>query len=437
MHELELSASKRLCEEALTLIPGASQTMSKRPESFAFGAMPIYLERGQGCYVWDIDGNRYLDFIGALGPITLGYCYPAVDEALRRQIAQGTIFSMMHPVEVEAARAIVECVPCAEMVRFLKTGAEATSAAVRIARAFTGRELVVSSGYHGWLDTWTAERPSPGDRGVPKALKSTIEGFAFGDFDSDNCLEAVLKRHSGQAACIIMEPVSYANTDCGEYLKWARQLADRHGALLIFDEIVSGFRVALGGAQEHFGVTPDLACFAKGISNGLPVSAVAGRKNIMLDTRDVLISSTYGGDALSLAAVVTCLGEYKEKQVIAHLWTCGQRLLSGLNDAAQSCGLAFKAQGFPMMSSFGFLYDSPQDNADLMTLLLQEMARRGILLRRGGLNFVNFSHKQEHIEHTLEVCREVFPLLKQAHDSGSIAEKLLCQKSVTAGIRRF
>jgi glutamate-1-semialdehyde aminotransferase len=342
----------------------------------------------------------------------------------------------MHPLEIEAARALTECVPCAEMVRFFKTGAEATSAAARLARAYTGRELVLSSGYHGWLDTWTAERDAPSARGVPQALKSSIRGFAFGDFDSEQSLEALLKRHPGQVAAVVMEPVSYATTDSAEYLGWARRLAERHGALLVFDEIVSGFRVALGGAQQHYGVTPDLACFAKGISNGLPLAALTGRRKVMQLAAELLISSTYGGEALSLAALVACLKEYRERDVIAHLWKTGQGLVDGLNALASQSGLKLAFRGFPMMASFGFGYNSAELNADLMTLLLQEMARRKVLWRRGGLLFVNYSHKQAEVEQTLRVCGEVFRLLGEALATGSVGERLVTREAA-AGIRRF
>ena len=436
MEHLDLTRSKQLYAEAVELMPGASQTMSKRPTAFAMGAMPIYIQRGEGCYVWDVDGNRYIDFISALGPITLGYCYPAVDEAVRRQLANGMIFSMMHPLEVEAAKAIVDMVPCAEMVRFVKTGAESTAAAARIARAYTGKEMILSSGYHGWLDTWTALSSAASGRGVPAAYKDSIVGFTFGDTTSDRRLDALLEKHKGNVAAIIMEAASYRTMDTGDYLKWARELADKHGALLIYDEIVTGFRVAKGGAQEYFGVIPDIACFAKGISNGMPVAAVAGKREIMKSTTDLLISSTYGGDAVSLAAVVACLTQLREKDVIGHIWEQGRRLIDGMNGIAREIGLALEFVGWPVMSSFSFGYDDAAANADLMTLLLQEMARRGILLRRGGLMFITYSHKAEHIDATLDTCREVFPLLLDAHQSGRIKEQLLTHE-VAPAIRRF
>ena len=435
MENLNLTRSMQLYNEAIEIIPGGSQTMSKRATAFALGAMPIYIDRAEGCRVWDVDGNEYVDFIGALGPITLGYCYPAVDEAVREQLLRGSIFPMLSPLEVEAARAVIECVPCAEMVRFLKTGAEGTAAAARIARGFTGRDLILSSGYHGWLDTWAAANNPPADRGVPKCLRGSIETFGFGAFEGDNSLEAVLDRHEGEVAGIILEPVTYSSTDTGDFLRWARELADKHDVPLIYDEIVSGFRVALGGAQEHFGVIPDIAVFAKGISNGLPLAAVAGKREIMKVAGELVISSTYGGDALSLAAVVACLREYREKAVIPHLWAMGERLMDGANRIAEGAGLALVFRGWPVMSQFAFGY-APEVNQDLMTLLLQEMAKRGVLIRRGGLNFINYSHKAEHIDLALDAFREVFPILRAAHDSGDIKSHLVTTE-VADSIRRF
>ena len=435
MENLNLTKSMKLYRESLEVIPGGSQTMSKRATAFALGAMPVYIDHAQGCRVWDVDGNEYIDFVNALGPITLGYCYPAVDEAVREQLAKGSIYPMLSPLEVEAAKAIIDVVPCAEMVRFLKTGAEATAAAARIARGYTGKDLIVSQGYHGWLDSWAAANNPPADRGVPKCLKASIAGFAFGQMAGDNCLEAVLERNKGEVAGIIMEPVSYAATDSGQFLQWARDLANKHRVPLIYDEIVSGFRVALGGAQEHFGVVPDIAVFAKGISNGLPVAAVAGDREIMKCAGELVISSTYGGDALSLAAVVACLREYREKDVVPHLWAMGERLMRGLNNLAKDVDLRLEFRGWPVMSSYSFGYDA-ETNQDLTTLLLQEMAKRGVLLRRGGLNFINYSHKESDIDHTVDAASDVFPILVSACRSGNIKDALVTTE-VAESIRRF
>ncbi len=436
MEHLDLTKSMQLYAEAKRLIPGGSQTMSKRAEAFATGAMPIYFSHASGCRVTDIDGNQYIDYVSALGPIILGYCHPAVDEAVRKQISNGMIFPMLHPLEVEATKLICDMVPCAEMVRFFKTGAESTAAAARIMRGHTGKDLILSAGYHGWLDTWAAANNAPADRGVPQCLKGSIATFAFGDMTSDRSLEALLKKHKGDVAGIVMEPASYATMDTGDYLKWVRELADRHGVLLAFDEIVTGFRLAPGGAQEYFGVTPDLACFAKGISNGMPVAAVAGRREVMKTAAELVISSTYGGDTISLAAAVACLKEIRDNGILPRIWEQGKQLVDGMNQIASDIGLALQFRGWPVMASFGFGYDAPT-NADLMTLLLQEMAKRGVLLRRGGLIFVTYAHKAADVDETLAACRDVFRLLLEAQQSGDVKSRLISIEEAAAAIRRF
>lgn len=273
---LNFQKSKEYYKKALTIIPGVSQTTSKRPENFAPGAFPIYIERGKGSHVWDVDGNEYIDYLMALGPITLGYSYPAIDEAVKEQLGKGIIFGLMHPLEIEVSQVLIETIPSAEMVRFFKTGAESTSAAVRIARAYTGKEKVLHCGYHGWHDNWAAERESFLSLGVPKVLKGYVRSFIFNDFTSEASLEKVLKRNKDEAACIIMETIIQGQRPEDGYLKWVRELADQYKVVLIFDEIITGFRMALGGAQEYFGVIPDLTCLAKGVANGLPSRCGSG-----------------------------------------------------------------------------------------------------------------------------------------------------------------
>jgi glutamate-1-semialdehyde aminotransferase len=435
---LALAKSATLYNEAIKLIPAGSPTLSKKPEYFAMGAFPMYIQRGQGCRVWDVDGNEYLDYIGSLGPITLGYCYPRVDDAIKEQLKNGTIFSLMHPLEVETAKAITDMVPCADMVRFVKTGAESTSAAVRIARAYTGKDLIVNWGYHGWLDTWRCEglKDTVSANGLPGVMKSLIKSFMYGDTSSDSSLEAVLNRNKGNVACIIMEPLLYESTECCDFLQWARDLADEHDAVLIYDEIVTGFRIANGGAQEYSGVIPDIACFAKGISNGMPLAAVAGRREIMEATANAGISSTYGGETLSLAASVATLSEYREKDVIDHIWDLGSKLSVGMNSIANQYGLQLSVKGWPPMSMYEFQYEDDVVNEDLMTLFLQEMAKQGILFRRGGLIMMTYSHQEEDISFTLDKCREVFPILADAYAGNSISELLQAGKA-QAGFRKF
>ncbi|MCS6860078.1 MAG: aspartate aminotransferase family protein [Abditibacteriales bacterium] len=397
----QFAKSLALFEEARRLIPGGSQTINKRPNPAVLGQTPIYVERAKGCRVWDVDGNEFIDYVQALGPITLGYGDPTVDAAVREQLDKGMLSGLLYPLEVEVAREVVDAVPCAEMVRFFKSGAEATSAAARIARALTGREKIVHWGYHGWHDNWTVER---NDGGVPKALASCLLSFRYNDLDS---LRAAFDAHPNDIAAVIMVATQTTPPATG-FLQGVRQLCDARGALLIFDEIVTGFRLARGGAQEFFGVTPDLACFAKGIANGMPLAAVVGKREVMQIMERLIISTTYGGEALSLAAARVCLQLYRNPEVFKHLWTMGERLMAGINAAAQAHGVPARCVGFAPMSLIEFHGDTPAETDHLWNTFLRETAQRGVLFRRGGLAFITLAHAAEDIEQTVAVCDEVF-----------------------------
>jgi glutamate-1-semialdehyde aminotransferase len=408
---LNLTRSLELFAEAERLIPGGSQTNSKRPQAFAFGAYPIFAQRAQGCRIWDVDGNEYIDFVMALGPVTLGYCYPAVDQAIRAQLERGIIYGLLAPLEVEVSRLLVELVPCAEMVRFFKGGGEATAAAARIARACTGRRIILNCGYRGWPDVWTAAR---NDGGVPEELVGLTVAFPFGDLDS---LERIFEQYRDRVAAVFLD-VPYASPCPPGYLEAVRDLAHAHGALLVFDEIVAGFRLAPGGAHEYFGVMPDMACLAKGIANGMPLAAVVGRREVMQIAERLLISLTYGGEALSLAAAAAVLDEYRTRPVIAHLWKVGQRLTDGLNAAAGAAGVPFRCGGYAPMAAMWF--DVPAEQVDAAwRFFLAGCAARGVLFRRGGLNLVSYSHSEHDIDRAIEVAGEVF---HEMHARGLCAE---------------
>ncbi len=402
---LDLRESLKLWEEAERLIPGGSQTNSKRPATFAFGKYPIFASRAEGCGIWDVDGNAYVDFVNGLGPITLGYGYPAVDAAVRAQLEQGIVSGLLWPVEVAAARGLVEAIPCAESVRFFKGGGEATAAAARIARAATGRHVLLNAGYRGWPDTWSAGR----DAAVPPDVARYTLSFTAGDLIQ---LERLLEENRGQVAAVFTD-VPYDASLGAEYLDGAKQLAHDHGALLCFDEIVNGFRLASGGMQEHCGVVPDLACFAKGMANGMPQAAVVGRRDIMAHAATSLISITYGGEALSLAACVAVLDTYTRHDVIGHLWRVGQRLMDGLNAAAAETGVPFRCLGYPPMSAMRLTLPAEQV-APAWELFLGESAKRGALFRRGGLNMMTFSHQDSDVDEAVRAAGGAFQAMRDA-----------------------
>ncbi len=413
--ERHFERSLALYEQARALMPGGSQTNSKRPAQFAFGHYPIYASHGRGGHIYDVDGNEYIDFVMALGPITLGYCYPAVDEAIRAQLERGIVYGLLAGVEIEAAEEIIAAVPCAEQVRFLKGGAEATSAAVRIARAYTGRQKVANCGYRGWHDQWTVVA---NDGGVPEGLRPYTLPFVYDNLAS---LNAVLEANRGEVAAVIVDPC-LAHMPAPDFLAGVKSLAHAHGALLIFDEIVTGFRLGRGGAQEYFGVIPDLACFAKGIANGMPLAAVCGRREVMQTAEHLTISVTYGGEALSLAAASATLREYRSQDVFPHTWRLGELLMHGLNDVASTAGVAFRCHGLAPMSAMTFDAATPALEALSWTFFLQEAAQRGVLFRRGGCNFIAYTHTETDIEHAVNVAAEVLVTLRRHLDAGTLLQ---------------
>ena len=388
-----------LYDRAQAVIPMGTQTHSKAPREALRGVEPCYIKRAKGCRVWDIDGNRYLDFRNAVGPITLGYNHPAVTAAVKRQLDDGTVFSYAHPLEVTVAERLTRVIPCAEQVRFLKTGGEAMAAAHRLARAHTGRDLILTCGYHGWVNT--VNRP-----GVPEAISSVYVGMPWGDAAP---YEAALDARSGSVAAISVA-CDYATIHRGHtFLRDLRRLCDAHGALLIFDEIVTGFRLRIGGAQEYFGVTPDLAVFAKGIANGFPLSCYAGRRDVVERVRDVGVSSTYGGEATSLAAADAVLTVYEQEPVIETLWARGARLHDGFGQICDRLSIRARIVGLPPCGVMVFDYDN---RAALLGRLFGECLKRGLIFYT-SLWYINYAHSEPDIDEALGIVEEALGAMRE------------------------
>jgi len=409
--------SREYLARARQVVPGASQTLSKGPSMFVEGAYPVFLQRGRGCRVWDVDGNEYVDYVMGLASVTLGYSYPAVDEAVARQLERGSIFSLPAPLELEVAERLTRIIPCAQMARFLKTGSEANSAAVRVARAATGRDVILFCGYSGWHDWYAVTTPR--SKGIPKDFAHFIVPFTYNDLSS---LEAALEEHRERVAAVIMEPVLLDAPNPG-FLAGVKDMTHRHGALLIFDEIVSGFRWARGGAQEYFGVVPDLAVFGKGMANGLPLSAVVGRREYMREFEEIFVSSTFGGDTLALAACLATLDEYERRPVVAHQWQMGRRLQEGIATAATRLGLPVRCLGYPVHPKIVVEHEKPETQRLLMSLFLQETARRGTIFHFAGFN-ISFSHATTDVDETLAACEAAMGVLADALGDGRIGERL-------------
>lgn len=408
----DLTRSDALKRRAEAVVPGCSQTFSKAPSQFVQGVAPVFLERGEGSRVWDVDGNDYIDYSMALGAVILGHSYPAVTEAVKRQLSEGPIFSLPHPLEVEVSELLVDHFPCAEMVRFGKNGSDATSGAVRLARAYTGREVVACCGYHGWQDWYIGTTTR--NRGVPQAVRELTVPFEYNDIDG---LRQVFAEHPGRVAAVIMEPVGVVEPRPG-FLQEVREVCRREGALLIFDEILTGFRLARGGAQEYFGVVPDLACVGKAVANGYPLSAVVGPRAIMELFDEIFFSFTFGGEALSLAAARATIVEFGQRNVVGHLWGQGRRLKDGYNVLAREFGVDrfTECVGLPPRTIFTFKDETGAESLILKSLFQQECIKRGVLLS-GGQN-VSYSHGDADIDHTLRVYRGALEVLSKALASG-------------------
>jgi glutamate-1-semialdehyde 2,1-aminomutase/spore coat polysaccharide biosynthesis protein SpsF len=373
---LPLDKSFEWLTRSESVIPGGAQTYSKSWRHHIRGVTPIFLESGKGAIVTDVDGNQYVDLIQGLLPNILGYAHEEVDRAAYERACNGHSFSLPHPIEVELAEKICRLVPCAEMVRYGKNGSDATAGAVRVARAFTGREHVAVCGYHGWQD-WFIGTTSR-NAGVPHAVCELAHPFPYNDSEA---LETLLSSLPGQFAAVIMEPVNFVWPAPG-YLEKVKEIAHRHGALLIFDEICSGFHFGLGGAQKLFGVLPDLATFGKAMGNGWPISCIVGRREVMKVFEDAFVSFTFAGDVSAMAAAVKVLEILESSDAYARMTAAGTKLFDGARVMAAAAGLedVFKLKGHPHWSHFSFVDQNGADDPATRALWVQEVTRRGVLI---------------------------------------------------------
>jgi len=407
----DLTRSEYWWAKARQIIPRGTQTLSKGPDQFVDGVTPKYLERGQGCHVWDVDGNEYIDYPMALGPILLGYNYAPVVEAVTRQIRKGTTFTLMSPLEVELAELLVEVIPCAEMVRFGKNGADATLAAIRIARSYTGRDHVAFCGYHGCHD-WYAITTSL-NKGIPRFNAGLIHPFTY---NQPQTLENLFSLYSGKIGAVIMEVPAEDPKD--NFLQRVIDIAHRHGALFILDETCTGFRWSLGGAQQYYGIVPDLGCFGKGMANGFSISAIVGKKEFMKELSEIFFSMTFSGETIGLAASIATIGEIRKKGVVDYIWQQGRKLRDGLHSIRDELKVNVDIVGHPPRSGFLFHGADGNESLDLKSLFLQEAHKRGILF--GGPVYVSFSHTEEDIERTLDASYEAMRIVKEAVDEGDV-----------------
>jgi glutamate-1-semialdehyde aminotransferase len=411
----KIEKSNEYYNRAIGLIPSFTQTLAKGPSQYVNGIAPKYLKKGKGAIVWDVDGNEYLDYNMAIGPLSLGYSYDKVDNAIKEQLQDGITFSLMHPLEVEVAELIREVIPNAESVRFSKSGADVTSAAIRLARAYTGKNKVLCCGYHGWHDWYIAVTSR--NYGIPEAIKNYTFTFNYNDFDS------FLTSIDDDIAAVILEPVVF-NKPENNFLHKVAEVCKEKNIVLIFDEMWTGFRMAIGGAQEYFEIKPDLATYSKAVANGMPISILTGKREIMqLADEDVFFYTTFGGEALSLAAAKATINELKEKNVPSYLEHLGKELKEGLAAIIHDFELSYvKIVGYNWRTMVQF-ENYNEDSLLLKSYVQQEMIKRGILW--SGFHNISFSHTKEQIHYTLDVYKEVLKMLKDAVNKNIVKELLL------------
>jgi len=413
-----INNSRKLWKKAISLIPCGTQTFSKMPSQFVEGVYPVYLVRGQGCIVEDVDGNRFIDYPLSLGPIILGYNYKRISQAIKDQLNKGIVFSLPNPLEIELAEEIRKSMPSAGMVRFTKTGSEATSAAVRIARAFTGRNKVAYWGYHGWHEWYMAANEQYAN-GIPSDYKKFIFNFQYNNIDS---LHKILKQHGNEMACVIMEPIGLEFPK-DNFLEKVRELTHRFKTLLVFDETITGFRIAVGGAQGYFKVIPDISVIGKAIGNGMPIAAVVGKKEIMRVCNKIFFSSTFAGELLSIRAALETIREIRQRNVCEYINRLGNNLKDGFNEIAKKEGIKAELKGYGARHSLVFSqYNDEERNTLLKSLFWQETVKRGVLF--GAAQYISFSHARGIIDYTLGACQDSLKIVKKAIEENRINKYL-------------
>ena len=392
--------SDKLYYKASKIIPLATQTFSKSAMQWPLGASPMFFERARGCNIYDVDGNKYIDYLLALLPIILGYRDSDVDRAVKKQINKGVIFSMSHPIEIELAEKLKNLIPYAQMVRFGKNGSDVLSAAIRLARAFTKKDIVLVAGYHGWHD-WFIGSTSR-NAGVPKEVSKLTKAFKFNDIES---LKYNIKKYNNKIAAVVLEPDGLI-APTKDFLKELKHLCRRSGILIIFDEIVCGFRTSLGGASEKFKINPDLGCFGKSLGNGYPISAIVGKKNIMQLMNKVFVSGTYAGETISMAAALATLNKLEKMNVPKKLSSLGKKLKQTSNKIIKDLKLSdtFEFSGNDWWPRLIF---KNSDQAFLLHLVRQEFIESGIFMG-SSFNLCLAHDKKTNIQDTFKKIESSF-----------------------------
>ena len=414
---MKIKKGIELWNRAKKLIPGGTQLLSKRSEMFLPGQWPSYFKKANGVEVWDLDDNRYIDMsIMGVGTCILGYADDDVNRAVKKVIDSGSMCTLNSPEEVELAELLLELHPWANMVRYARTGGEAMTISVRIARAYSGKDKIAFCGYHGWHDWYPSANLAddknldghllPGLKpiGVPRILRGTAIPFSYNRAEE---LEDIAENND--IGVIVMEPIRHHNPE-NNFLRKVKKIANDIGAVLIFDEITSGWRMNVGGIHELYKVYPDIAVYGKAMSNGFPMVAVVGRGEVMNCAQDSFISSTYWTERIGPVAAIATINKILEKNVPSHLCNIGRLISEGWRKLAEEYDLRIDIMGIPPLTTF--VFDYGEDSQALHTLFTQEMLKRGFLASKSV--YVSYSHNEEHVAKYLESVDEVFGIIKEA-----------------------
>jgi glutamate-1-semialdehyde 2,1-aminomutase len=423
-----MNKNQDLQAKARKMIPGGTQLLSKRPEMFAPGIWPGYYSKANGVEIWDLDDCRYIDMsISGIGANIFGYCDPDIDKAVIGAVQKGNSTSLNCAEEVELAELMVKLHPWGQMVRYTRGGGESMALAVRVARAHTNRDKVAFCGYHGWHDWYLAANLKKGDEleehllpgldplGVPKGLLGTALPFNYNDLES---LKKIMTSNKGEIAAIIMEPIRSIEPEPG-FLEGVRALADKFGAVLIFDEITSGFRMNNGGAHLLYGVDPDIAVFSKGISNGYPMGIVFGRESVMQSAQSTFISSTYWTERIGPVAAIATIRKFCANNAYKKLISIGKIVQEGWANAGVKNELDIHVSGIYPLSHFSFNHPNGQV---MMTVFVQLMLKRNFLA--SGRFYATYAHQISHVKLYLNSVNEVFEIIKIADQNGTLNDLL-------------
>ena len=429
-----------LWKKAKKIIPGGTQLLSKRSELYLPEQWPSYFKKAKGCEVWDLDGNKYIDMYSmGIGSCILGYADPDVNKAVKKVIDEGSMCTLNSPEEVELAELLLKIHPWAEEVRYARTGGEAMAQAVRIARAKSQKDKVAFCGYHGWHDWYLSSNLADDKnldghlikglepRGVPRGLKGTAMPFYYNNIQE---LERIVKDNK-DIGVIVLEPLRHQEPK-DNFLQKVRKIADDINAVLIFDEVSSGFRFNIGGVHLKYKVYPDIAVFAKGMSNGFPMAAIIGKKNVMESAQDTFISSTYWTERTGPMAALATIKKMIKNKIPGKLESTGKYLIKNLKQIAERNSIKMEIIGKPALMHFSFQYGAK--NRAIETLFTQEMLMRGVIASSGI--YVSYAFKREHINKYLKAVDEVFSILRKAIEENKI-KKLLRGPVAQSGFQRL